>query len=128
MSVQHKLCPMCSFECPTIALLLNHLRLVHANDSRFQVCCGINSCFVTCKSFSSLYSHVYRHHPDAAGIRQRTVKSVIAEPTILKAQHLLNEESSFLATGKYYSIIVYLLFCISVISYIYTYPYSYSRS
>ena len=67
--LQQKQCPMCSFECPSIAILLSHLRLVHSNDPRFLVCCGINSCTVTSRSFSSLYTHIYRHHP-GAGIKR----------------------------------------------------------
>lgn len=73
-TLQQKQCPMCSFVCPSIALLLSHLRLVHSSDPRFLVCCGINSCTVTSKSFSSLYSHVYRHHPSEC-IRHRSHNS-----------------------------------------------------
>ena len=69
---------MCSFECPSIAVLLSHLRLVHSSDPRFLVCCGINSCTVTSRSFSSLYTHVYRHHP-GEGIRRRSANSFSVE-------------------------------------------------
>ncbi len=86
-SLQQKLCCLCTFESPTIVCLLSHLRLVHSNDPRFAVCCGINSCTVTFKSFSSLYSHVYRNHRDA-GIRKRntpndSIQSIVStsEPT-----------------------------------------------
>lgn len=58
-----KLCPLCSFSCPSVSLLLSHLRLVHSNDPRFLVTCGIDGCTVTFKHFHSLYSHVYRSHP-----------------------------------------------------------------
>ena len=64
-SLQKKQCPICSFECPSIAILLSHLLLVHSSDPRFLVCCGINSCTVTSRSFSSLYTHVYRYQPGA---------------------------------------------------------------
>jgi len=80
-TLQQKQCPMCSFECPSVAVLLSHLRLVHSSDPRFLVCCGINSCTVTSRSFSALYSHVYRHH-SGVGIRRRTVNSSsLALPT-----------------------------------------------
>lgn len=77
-SLEQKQCPMCSFKCPSIAILLSHLRLVHSNDPRFLVCCGINSCTKTSRSFSSLYTHVYRHHP-SAGIRRRSTNSLSME-------------------------------------------------
>ena len=58
-SLHQKQCPMCSFECLSVAILLSHLRLVHSSDPRFLVCCGIDSCTVTSRSFSSLYTHVF---------------------------------------------------------------------
>ena len=74
-SLQQK---QCSFEFTSIAILLSHLRLVHSSDPRFLVCCGINSCTVTSKSFSSLYTHVYRHHP-SPGIRRRSANCLSKE-------------------------------------------------
>ena len=73
---------LCSFECPSIAILLSHLRLVHSSDIRFLVCFGINSCAVTSRSFSSLYTHVYRHYP-YAGIRQQSANSLSMELPIV---------------------------------------------
>ena len=64
-------CPMCSFEAPSMALNLNHLRLVHSNDSGFRVQCGISGCSYTAKSFSALYSHIYRKHPTSGVIQRR---------------------------------------------------------
>ena len=94
-SLQQRLCCLCSFEAPTIAQLLSHLRLVHSSDPRFSVQCGINGCTVTCKSFPSLYSHVYRHHPDA-GIRKRKtanhlmeLRDFTSEPTTSSDNHEL---------------------------------------
>ena len=84
-SLHQKQCPMCSFECPSVAILLSHLRLVHSSDPRFLVCCGIDSCTVTSRSFSSLYTHVYRHHP-GAGIRRRSANSLSMElPTVCES-------------------------------------------
>ena len=99
-SLKQKLCPMCSFECPSIALLLSHLHLVHSNDPRFSVCCGIDSCTVTSRSFSSLYTHVYRHHPDA-GIRRRSANSFSVEPSTTTAPsvQLDSHEDIFCGTG-----------------------------
>jgi hypothetical protein len=52
---------MCTFEAPSVALVLSHLRLVHSNDPHFVVLCG---CSKTSRSFTALYSHIYRHHHD----------------------------------------------------------------
>lgn len=57
-----KKCPMCSFEAPTVKLVLNHLRNVHSNDPRFHVMCGIDGCARTYRKFSGLHSHLYRCH------------------------------------------------------------------
>lgn len=96
-ALQQKMCPMCSFECPSIALLLSHLRLVHSNDPRFLVCCGINSCTVTSRSFSSLYTHVYRHHPDAAIRRQSANSSSVVQST--STSSVPHEYASVFETG-----------------------------
>ena len=65
------ICPMCQFESPTMALSLSHLRLLHGSDPSFCVQCGLDGCSYTGKSFSSLYSHIYRHHPDCGIIQKR---------------------------------------------------------
>ena len=64
-------CPMCDFEAPSIRQCLNHLRLVHSNDPRFCAQCGIGGCSYTGRSFSALYSHIYRRHPESGVIRKR---------------------------------------------------------
>lgn len=55
---------MCSFEAPTLKLILSHLRTVHANDPNFSVLCGIDGCARSFKTFSAFYSHIYRSHKD----------------------------------------------------------------
>ena len=67
------ICPMCQFEAPTMALNLSHLRLVHGSDPRFCVQCGVGGCPYTGKSFSALYSHIYRSHPDCGVIQKRVI-------------------------------------------------------
>ena len=57
-------CSMCNFECPSAQLLLNHLRTVHVNDPHFTTNCVIDCCSYTAKTFSALYSHVYRQHKE----------------------------------------------------------------
>lgn len=68
-SIHH--CPMCPSYAPTLALILNHLRLVHKNDPRFCVQCGVGGCTYTARKFDSLYSHIYRTHPDCGAIKRR---------------------------------------------------------
>ena len=65
------LCPMCHFQSPTIKLSLNHLRLVHGSDPRFSAQCGIDGCSYTGRTFSALYSHIYRTHPECGVIQKR---------------------------------------------------------
>ena len=58
---------MCSFEAPTVKLVLSHLRSVHSNDPRFHVMCGINGCARTYRKYSGLPSHLYRCHWSTRG-------------------------------------------------------------
>ena len=73
------LCPMCQFETPSLGLCLSHLRLVHGNDPRFCAPCGIQGCAYTGRSFSSLYSHIYRNHPEI--IRRRGERPEVVTET-----------------------------------------------
>ncbi len=75
-SVSQKLCPLCSFEAPSVQVILSHLRLVHSNDPQFLVSCGLNGCATTSKSFSSLYSHIYRHHNEVIFKRKESDSSL----------------------------------------------------
>ena len=59
-----KKCPLCAFEAPEITLVLSHLRVVHSSDPHFAVTCGLNGCATTSKSFTALYSHIYRRHTE----------------------------------------------------------------
>ncbi len=75
-------CPLCNFESPTIPLLLSHLRSVHASDPRFHVTCGIGGCTVSSRSFSALYSHIYRHHPNEGIVQKGTYVSLLQPSTV----------------------------------------------
>ena len=57
-----KKCPMCTFEARSVKIVLSHLRSVHSNDPRFNVMCGLDGCSSTFRTFSALYSHIYRRH------------------------------------------------------------------
>ena len=45
-------CPLCGFQSQTLPQSLSHLRLLHRNDPRFSVRCGVSGCLYTGKSFS----------------------------------------------------------------------------
>ena len=62
-----------------MALLLNHLRLVHKNDARFSVQCGSGGCTYTARTFDALYSHIYRKHPHCGVIRKRGSSNMAVE-------------------------------------------------
>ena len=63
-------CPICAtFVAPSLTYLLSHLRLVHSHDPRFNVACGLDGCTYSARSFSALYSHIYRKH-QAFGVIQ----------------------------------------------------------
>ena len=44
---------------------------MHASDPRFLVTCDIEGCTVSSKSFSSLYSHIYRRHSNVGIVKKR---------------------------------------------------------
>ena len=60
--ISGKKCSMCSFEAPTVRLVLGHLRSVHSSDPRFNMMCGITGCARTYRTFNGLHSHIYRCH------------------------------------------------------------------
>lgn len=133
-SLQHKQCPMWSFECPSIALLLSHLRLVHSSDPRFLVCCGINSRTVKSRKFSSLYTHVYRHHP-GAGIRHWSANSfprnyyaqLIVDLNLMKTPFSAEQVLMQMRTTQAYNFIVYTdiqmcVFTLSILVHLQTLP------
>ena len=63
-AVASKICPLCSFRTLSVPGVLSHLRCVHSHDPHFLVTCGLKGCATTSRSFSALYSHIYRKHPD----------------------------------------------------------------
>ena len=67
---------MCPFESPTPRLQLNHLRTVHSSDPRFSARCGIGGCSYSARSFSALYSHIYRNHRDAGITGSRGIEQL----------------------------------------------------
>jgi hypothetical protein len=73
-------CPICAtFEASSLSYLLSHLRLVHSNDPRFKVTCGLDGCAYTACSFSALYSHVYRKHQSSGAILSRQQNTPMVE-------------------------------------------------
>ena len=55
-------CPLCHYTTTTVKGVLSHIRAFHENEPNFCVVCGLDGCSTTSKTFSGLYSHVYRHH------------------------------------------------------------------
>lgn len=78
-------CPMCQFQSPTLALSLNHLRLLHGSDPRFSVRCSIEGCTYTGRSFSAFYFHIYRKHSDV-GVIQKRQFAVQEQPSALSEE------------------------------------------
>ena len=73
---------MCSFEAATVRIILSHLRIVHSNDLHFNVTCGVDGCSRTFRTFSALYSHIYRQHKSSGIIQSERIdpRSSITEP------------------------------------------------
>ena len=56
-------CPLCNFTALSLQTIISHIRTVHSSDKCFKITCGLEGCAAsTYKSFSALYSHLYRHH------------------------------------------------------------------
>lgn len=71
MASYHKSCPICKCSIPSLQHLLNHLRIFHASDPNFNVLCGLSGCTTTFRTFSGLYSHIYRHHSEVINKRRK---------------------------------------------------------
>lgn len=76
-SIARKQCPLCSFEAPSVPVILSHLRSVHSSDPHFNVTCGLGGCATTSKSFLALYSHIYRYHKDYIRKRKHHTDSAL---------------------------------------------------
>ena len=82
VTVAQRVCPMCtSFESPSVSTVLSHLRTVHSNDPKFCVTCGLDGCATTSKSFSALYSHIYRRHPGIVKKRRQPLVDMTLDTT-----------------------------------------------
>lgn len=68
IDVAEKSCEVCGVSYPNVGGILRHLRTIHCSDSHFSANCRLGGCGYTARSFTALYSHVYRNHP---GIIQR---------------------------------------------------------
>ena len=107
-SLPEKCCPICvNFTAASIPLLLSHLHVVHSNEARFLMMCGIGGCSYTASSYSALYSHVYRNHPEAGVIKKRvsqdTASSALHASAATGGSAFLGDSDSYdidLLTGK----------------------------
>lgn len=86
-SISAKNCPLCKFEGPSVNHILSHLRIVHSHDPNFLVTCGLSGCATTCKSFSALYSHVYRKHSEFINKRNKQRNGAFNSSPILDHSH-----------------------------------------
>ena len=82
-------CPLCHYFCPSLALYISHLRLVHNGDPTFNVSCPIDCCQKAFCTFSAFNSHIYRDHRVALGLDQRDTEfqrlpeaSAVADNTV----------------------------------------------
>ena len=81
-------CPICAtFEAPSLSFLLSHLRLVHSNDPRFKITCGLDGCAYTACSFSALYSHIYRKHQSSGAIQTRQQNTLTVQQHDLSSMY-----------------------------------------
>ena len=65
-------CHFCGYFAPALPSYISHLRLVHAEDPKFDVICGIDSCQLRLMAFTAFSSHIYRHHRAALGLEEPT--------------------------------------------------------
>lgn len=95
-----------------MALNLNHLRLVHGNDPRFRVQCGIDGCSYTGKSFSAFYSHIYRRHRDSGAIQRRIFHglqiSTSSAPAVAESHCGAQLQGGDIEAGKYFCVKFFL--------------------
>jgi len=78
-------CPMCSYNSYGVKDILSHIRAYHSNEPNFCVTCGLDGCPTTSKSFSGLYSHIYRQHSeyiDKRGRYNNAVDNDVVESTL----------------------------------------------
>ena len=78
-------CPICDSTTSTLAEWFSHLRSSHSRDPSFRVTCGIDGCNNTYSKFSSLNTHVYRHHKQrmcGSSIQSKS-DSTIVQPDLI---------------------------------------------
>ena len=91
-------CPLCEYVGMSMTLTLSHIRAIHSNAPNFLVCCGIESCCYTARTFSALYSHVYRRHPSVVSKRK---SSSVHQPSSKTGMILSTSESLTSAVTDY---------------------------
>ena len=96
-------CPLCGFQSQSLPQSLSHLRLLHRNDPRFSVRCGVSGCSYTGKSFSALYTHIYRNHPGAGVIQKRNPNSRDQSSVVSETESVPGTSGTFSldSQGKY---------------------------
>ena len=70
-------CQLCELEFPSIRTYISHIRLVHSNEARFTLVCGISGCTTSLGSFGAFNSHVYRHHRNELDLKEKSINSAL---------------------------------------------------
>ena len=56
-------CPLCTlFAAKNLKGVVRHVGSIHAHDSNFGICCGLDGCHRTYKRFVSYKKHIYEKH------------------------------------------------------------------
>ena len=84
-------CPFCSFVFTNVREWMSHLRGAHSSEPHFNVTCGVSGCATTSRSFSALYSHIYRWHRDLIRTRSRPEVGQMADFPVSLETHEGNE-------------------------------------
>lgn len=62
-------CSVCGTRSRCLSLWLSHLRQVHSNETNLNLKCPFYACEAVYSYVNSLYSHVYRKHPEHKSIK-----------------------------------------------------------
>lgn len=90
-------CQICCILSPSLKAHISHLRLVHSDDDRFSLTCGIQECDKQFTSFSGYNSHVYRVHRSSLGLNTINTadQESHSEDNLIQYDDLADDDFSF---------------------------------
>ena len=95
-------CPLCvTPPFGSVAKLLRHIRVTHADADSFIIQCTLQGCCRTFKSFKSYQTHIYRHHNTFQGSRVEQLTTPAAEEDFSTAEYSDNEEQDSIHHGEH---------------------------